>query len=817
MRDGDAPLVIPGLDKGEETPSHIAGVLPATRPTPFGDAVTHLDPSSPAHSLALNSPVHCPLARATSLFAFTRLGRGRPESPHAHIQTEDSASTRESSPDVHQLTSRRRRGAGPELRRPARNGLTRLVADEENQACAICATIDFPALLNWRPGQPRPWIPLAHTLAELSACPYCIFFQALVGGEPDTTRKFTPYLRIRQAFERLGVREKHELGGAVLFEVSTKSKVLPWGYIVRLIEGEDDMAGYKEATPAIRGRVIPPKLDVALPRIWIDYCMSNHKDTPCASQGAPMRGLKLVDCRNNEVVFVDDLNAETIEYVTLSYVRGTPTDDEWDHKGLPEELPPLLTDAISVTKSLGFRYLWIDRFCFPQFSAVERRRQLDKMGEIYARSALTIIVAAGQGVQDGIPGISVPREEQLSLQTETGCFTTSLTRPDVEVANSKWASRGWTYQEGLMARRRLVFTPSQVYFQCQTLHCHESISFPLRTHPTLNLGRVFPDNAIGSRANTYKNIASGYFSREFTIPEDRLDAFRGIMDRYAQLDDPLDSILGLPLYHTKDFKNLPNPNRTDRLAVGLGWYYDPPGDVDLSTHPMQRQGPFPSWTWLGWKLRPEYTGHGPNMNFYQVGDNTPLIDNVSAIPNMTVSLGFKDDQILDWETQGEEIAARSTPISFLRLTTYCFEIRLTVPPPPPDNSTSKSSDDPTITLASPDLLDALHSPIAALLLRAAQSSPDSPETASEPPPGEHELIGCFISGRDWKIDESYQSANVLICGRRNWDADDVLVRLGTLELGVGGLLGVDEDTAVVKGAMNNDRRLDVQLKELDIY
>jgi hypothetical protein len=368
-----------------------------------------------------------------------------------------------------------------------------------------------------------------------------------------------------------------------------------------------------------------------------------------------------------------------------------------------------------------------------------------------------------------------------------------------------------------MARRRLVFTPSQVYFQCQTLHCHESISFPLRTQPTLNLGRVFPDDAIGNRASTYKNIASGYFSRELTIPEDRLDAFRGITDHYARLDDPLDSVLGLPLYHTKDFKNLPNPNRTDRLAVGLGWFYDPPGDADLSTHPMQRQGPFPSWTWLGWKLRPDYTGHGPNMNFYQVGDDTPLIDNVSAVPNMTISLGFKDDKILDWETQGEEITARSTPISFLRLTTYCFEIRLTVPPPPPDTSTSKSSDNPQITLASPDLLDALHSPIAAFLLRAAQSSPDSPEAASEPPPGEHELIGCFISGRDWKIDESYQSANVLICGRRNWDADDVLVRLGTLELGVGGLLGVDEDTAVVKGAMNNDRRLDVQLKELDIY
>ncbi|KAM0559750.1 hypothetical protein ACHAPJ_004274 [Fusarium lateritium] len=763
---------------------------------------------------AQNAAARVPTVKKISrLFAFTRLGRGRPESANGHVQTEDSASTRESSPDVHQLTSRRRRGAEPEPRKPARNGLSRLVADDENPPCAICATIDFPSLLNWRPGQPRPWIPLAHTLAELSACPYCIFFQALVGSEPDSTRKFTPYLRIRQAFERLGVKEKHELGGAVLFEVSTKSKTLPWGYIVPIVEGKGDMAGYTDSTPVIRGRVIPPKLDFALPRTWMDFCMTNHAHTACASPGPPIRGLKLVDCREKQVVFVDDLNAEAVEYVTLSYVRGSPTDEEWDHNGLPEKLPPLLADAVAVTKSLGFRYLWIDRFCFPQYNATERRRQLDKMGEIYARSALTLVVAAGQGVQDGIPGISVPREEQLSLQTETGNFTTSLIRPDVEVANSKWASRGWTYQEGLLSRRRLVFTPSQIYFQCQSLHCHESIAFPLQTKPALNLGRVFSLDGAGNSAGNFKNVVSGYLNREFGFPEDRLDAFRGILDHYGQMDRPTDSVLGLPLFHADDFKGKSSPTRTDRLAIGLGWFYDPPGDTEISTQPMQLQGPFPSWTWLGWKLRPEYTGHGPNLNFYEVGGGTPLINNISAVPNMAISLGFKDDKVLCWETEGNDIAARSTPISFLRLYTYCFEIRIIVAPPPA-SSASASSATEKFTLTSPDIRDDLHPSITALLLRAAQSSLDS---SSEPPPGEHELIGAFISGRDWKVDESYESANVLICGRRNWDAEDVLIRLGTLELGSGGLLGVDEDTAVVKGAMNNERRLDVQLRELDIY
>ncbi|KAF5021166.1 hypothetical protein F66182_6812 [Fusarium sp. NRRL 66182] len=749
------------------------------------------------------------MKKISRLFAFTRLGRGRPESPNGHVQHEESkiSTTRESSPDVHQLTSRRRRGAESEPRRPARNGLSRLVADDENKPCDICATIDFPSLLNWRPGQPRPWIPLAHTLAELSACPYCIFFQALVGAEPDLTRKFTPYLRIRQAFERLGVGEKHELGGAVLFEVTTKNKALPWGYIVRVTEEKDDMAGYKGSTPAIRGRVIPPKLDFALPRTWIDSCTTNHSHTTCASQGPPIRGLKLVDCREDEVVFVDDLEAETIEYVTLSYVRGSPTDDEWDHIGLPKVLPPLLADAIAVTKSLGFRYLWIDRFCFPQYNASERKRQLDKMGQIYARSALTLVVAAGQGVQDGIPGVSVPREEQLSLQTETGYFTTSLTRPDFEVANSKWASRGWTYQEGLLSRRRLVFTPSQIYFQCQSLHCHESISYPLHTKPALNLGRVFSLDGAGNRTGDFKNVIGGYLNREFAFPEDRLDAFRGILDHYTQMNYPMDNILGLPIFSTQDFKNVRNPNRVDRFVVGLGWRYDPLGDTETPTHSMQLHGPYPSWTWLGWKPRSDYTGHEPSLTFYQVGDESPLIDNISAAPYMTISIGFKDDKVLSWETEGDTIAAHSASISFLRIMAYCFEIKLTVASPTTSATTNT-------TLTSPDLRDALHPSIISLLPRATHSSLDS---SSEPPPGEHVLIAAFISGRDWKVDESYESANLLICGRRNWDADDVLVRLGTIELSPGGLLGVDENTAVVKGAMNYEGRLDVELRELDIY
>ena len=759
--------------------------------------------SAPPAQTAVTTTTTRPARAAAGMKKFSKLfsllGRGRA----ADTSEWDSASTRESSPDVHQLTSKRRRGQGA-IKSPARNGLSRIVADEKNLPCLACAAINFPKLLNWTPGQPRPWIPLAHTLSGDSECPYCIFFQALVGGSPDQTRKFTPYLRIRQAFERLGVGEKHELGSAVLLEVSTKSKALPWGYIVKAVEGEDDIAGYRETTPMIRGRVVTPLLDPVLPRTWIDFCLVNHSFAGCGSRGPAIRGLKLIDCREEEIIFVDDLMAEAVEYVTLSYAGGKGEEEtnghsphSPQHHGLPKILPPLITDAIAVTKSLGFRYLWVDRYCFPQFNAVERQRQLGLMGDIFSRSALTLIVAAGEGVQDAIPGVSVPREEQLSLQTEAGFFTTSLTRPDAEVASSKWATRGWTFQEGVFARRRLVFTPSQTYFQCQSLHCHESICYTLKTKPTLNLGRVFPLNGAGTHSGEFKSQINDYISRDVTSLDERLDAFRGVLDRYEKMDPPVENILGLPLYHSRDFKNVPPATRTDRLVVGLGWRAGQTTDDPNYVFPMYLSDVFPSWTWAAWRLRPEHSDHDPLFQIYEVGDNAPLLDNVTAVPGLEISVGFEDHTVVPW-TDADYIKANPNSMSFLRIKTYCFDIHL------------RRDDEGNTNMLEPDLQDPYRNVVASCLLRASTT-----DLSAEPPAGDHDLVGVAISGRDFKGGNdsfSFDSVNVLICGWKNWEVGGQLVRLGTIEFLGGGI-----EHGMLKGVLNAEKRLDAQIREVDIY
>ena len=85
--------------------------------------------------------------------------------------------------------------------------------------------------------------------------------------------------------------------------------------------------------------------------------------------------------------------------------------------------------------------------------------------------------------------------------------------PRSDIAKSKWNTRAWTYQEALLSRRRLVFTPRQVYFQCRGMHCVESISVPLKHLHTTKLDRfmdeisalqVFPKGSVGKYSSDYR-------------------------------------------------------------------------------------------------------------------------------------------------------------------------------------------------------------------------------------------------------------------------------------------------------------------------
>jgi len=164
-----------------------------------------------------------------------------------------------------------------------------------------------------------------------------------------------------------------------------------------------------------------------------------------------------------------------VQYVTLSYVWGSTVDGEVEQSGLPAQLSQTVKDTIVVVHNLGLRYLWVDRYCIPQHDPTARQQQIGRMADIYSASTLTIIAADGQDANHGLTGVSKPRSEPLHIRIGTSCLVSHLCIRD-ELQDSKWNTRGWTYQEGMLAQRRLVFAQSKVVFQCQTLCRFEDLS-----------------------------------------------------------------------------------------------------------------------------------------------------------------------------------------------------------------------------------------------------------------------------------------------------------------------------------------------------
>jgi hypothetical protein len=92
---------------------------------------------------------------------------------------------------------------------------------------------------------------------------------------------------------------------------------------------------------------------------------------------------------------------------------------------------------------------------------------LDKMGNIYPNAIVTIVAAAGEDAAYGLPGVgSTKRTPQY--ESKTGQCTLRQVFPfqDYALRETKWASRAWTYQEGYLSIRRLIFTDHQAHFLC---------------------------------------------------------------------------------------------------------------------------------------------------------------------------------------------------------------------------------------------------------------------------------------------------------------------------------------------------------------
>jgi hypothetical protein len=176
-------------------------------------------------------------------------------------------------------------------------------------------------------------------------------------------------------------------------------------------------------------------------------------------------------------------SGEATRYLTLSHCWGGKTFTTLRRKNLEafrdaipiDELSKTFRDAITVTRNLGYRCLWIDSICIIQGDKEDWKQKSALMGNIYANTDLNI---GAVDSPDGDTGLFFNRLKKQIFGWKVNC--------GVEAGSSKtrswhctpkgWrrsvfdsnvlSSRAWVFQERFLARRMLNFGARELTWEC---------------------------------------------------------------------------------------------------------------------------------------------------------------------------------------------------------------------------------------------------------------------------------------------------------------------------------------------------------------
>ncbi|KAK3208929.1 hypothetical protein GRF29_69g143538 [Pseudopithomyces chartarum] len=344
-----------------------------------------------------------------------------------------------------------------------------------------------------------------------------------------------------------------------------------------------------------------------------------------------IHNLRVMDCHNGDVV----LATGNDPYVALSYVWGN--DSGATHQTSP--YPKTIRDAMAVTLKLGYRWLWVDKYCINKSTPEDFYKQLQQMDVIYKSAAVTIVAAAGDGTQYGLPGVDNTQHGSSGADTryrKQQLFTSindeymhTMPKLDFSPQTCRWMTRAWTYQEGLLSTRRLIFTDDQLYFECrgsylvEMLHLHpqrlKKLEAPGKRyyhHRYRNSGRMglFPLNGCGVDPWDLYNRISEYSERSLTHDSDILNGILGIFRAFEKLIVPMRHIWGIPFPKETSVINEAKRfhQKTKRVwpmfSESLQWGLE---------RPSRRRLNFPSWSWTGWYGKVTWPAQYTDVGVYQ--------------------------------------------------------------------------------------------------------------------------------------------------------------------------------------------------------
>ncbi|KAK3305979.1 heterokaryon incompatibility protein-domain-containing protein [Chaetomium strumarium] len=296
---------------------------------------------------------------------------------------------------------------------------------------------------------------------------------------------------------------------------------------------------------------------------WLQVCTQDHSG--CWSEGVPLPARVLdvsVATDSDDRVSLYASRGETGVYASLSYcwgdalpLRTTQSTYRDRQNGISfHQLPRTLQDAVTVTRALGIKYLWIDALCIVQDSQEDWEIQSSNMAAIYKNAYVVIAADIAKDCNSGfLPRKSQQTSERVlakvasssddsecviygrvlrkhgGAESSSGGFSAESIRPLGE--------RAWTLQEEVLASRIIHFAHDELYWECQSDSLCECMDMdqdkttfsPASWSPRAVFSRCRDSKNAKETFSSWTRLVQNYRRRNITKRMDRLPALSGIV------------------------------------------------------------------------------------------------------------------------------------------------------------------------------------------------------------------------------------------------------------------------------------------------
>ncbi|KAL6801224.1 heterokaryon incompatibility protein domain-containing protein [Trichoderma sp. SZMC 28013] len=348
-----------------------------------------------------------------------------------------------------------------------------------------------------------------------------------------------------------------------------------------------------------------------LAKQWLEQCTGNHSSCLAYTQHPlPTRVVDVGTSSESPRLLVT--NEMTAPYVALSYCWGSPQQFVTTRGSLSSmttaidmaNVSRVIADAITVVRRLGLRYLWVDALCIVQDDESDKRAEIARMRDIYKNAYCTLIAESATDSDDGFlhqrPEPDFPNYRLPFFKSEH-IYSEVYLRPEAAYEYKPHEltinTRAWTLEERLLSPRKLLYTPKQLRWECQSgeyqdgglprWSTKQSAAFQYAFYELLDARRLqetkefSPSCSLAGLAKLKRFwglLVEDYTRRECTNPKDKLRAFGGVAAEFQDIFMDDRYVAGL-WRHT--------------LLAELLW--TTAGDFPLRPRPSEYRAP--SWSW----------------------------------------------------------------------------------------------------------------------------------------------------------------------------------------------------------------------------